>query len=369
MKKKNKTVNDTVAVEVITKPSINAPASLDEGTICQSKRFETEQCENTEQLEETAKTELPESDEEDDEFFDMLSEVPLDGSEEETAAASEMDALNLVMDSIRKAEGSVPAYDDTDTFASDGAGDLKEIPALDDELPDYEDNTVITYPGQHRPKRYSGYGTYKKELYKIPNHRREDYAYYTADNALITVDPDLDEEVTPELIATMHRERDNEVARNNRVTKWIPPQQKKALKAEYEKKKKKQPNCYDEMQKELRAMYTFAHYDAWVDQNGNSLLDHLPGLSTSYRESPENIAIEKIHDEELHKVLGSAIEKLDERTQKVLTLRFVYGMTHEGAGKVVGLSESGVRRIEGDALRKLRFPNRLISASDSKRNF
>ena len=341
---KKKSVNEPSALKSGFEPDV---AVFEEATALNANPFEAEQ------LQKNAIIEQEEECEEDDsEILDILSEASEDG--EDDADAAEKDALNDVLRLIRKSEG--PSYEEKENYGISDyiytAGNTDSASAAFD----YEDSSVITYPGQHRPKRYRSYGAYKYETYKIRTDRREDYAYYTADNALITVDPDLDEGVTPEIIKEMHKIRDNEVRLNNKVTKRIPPKERKALKAEYDKKKEKLPNSYKEMKNELNAKFTFAHYDAWTDEEGNSLLDHLPGMASSQENSPENIVINRVHSEELANRLEPKILKLSENTQKVIYMKFFLHMTNAEIGKAINVSESYVREIIAKALRQLRRP-------------
>ena len=341
---KKKTVNGSSALKSGFEPDV---VVLDEATAMNTNPIEAEQ------LQKNDITEWEEECEEDDsEILDILSEASEDGEEDTDAA--EKDALNDVLRLIRKSEGS--SYEEIENYGISGDTDSADNTDSASAAFDYEDSSVITYPGQHHPKRYRSYGAYKCETYKIRTDKREDYAYYTADNALITVDPDLDEGVTPEIIKEMHKIRDNEVHLNNKVTKRIPPNEKKALKAEYDKEQKKLPNSYKEMKEELNAKFTFAHYDAWKDAEGHSLLDHLPNMASSQEKSPENIAINRIHSEELANLLGSKILKLSERTQKVIYMKFFLHMTNIEIGKAINVSESYVREIISRALHQLRRP-------------
>lgn len=312
----------------------------------------------------------------DDEYCGLFSECFADGDDAdedmeydaESAEYAEKEALHSVLNTVRKIYGSGCVESDDDMDAMD---DMDTMDAMDDPVADpnpvpepipsiadseHQNNAVITYPGQHRNKRYLGYACYKNEYYKIPIGQRKDYAYYTADNALITIDPDVDEEVTPEMIYRMHCLRDNEITRNNRSIKHIPPKEKKELAVEYRKKKNHQPNCYKDLKDELNARYTHVHYNAWVDGKGNSLLDHMPVLATPYSMSPENIAIQKMAYEELADALDREISKLDDTMQMILHKRFVLHMTNKEIGEELNISESYVRELTAKALRKLRCP-------------
>lgn len=306
----------------------------------------------------------------------------------EFAEYAEKEALHSVLNTIRKIHGSgcVESDDDMDDMMDTMYGDLDEMDdMMDDADPDADpdadadpdsdsdadpnpvpepipsiadsecrNDAGITYPGQCRSKRYRSYSCYKNEYHKIPISQRNDYAYYTADNALITIDPDIDEEVTPEMIYRMHCLRDNEITRNNRVIKHIPPKEKKALAIEYGKKKNCQSNCYKELKDELNARYTFVHYDAWEDGKGKSMVEYMPCFATQYSASPENIAIQKMAYEELVDALDREISKLDDTMQMILHKRFALHMANKEIGEELNISESYVRELTAKALRKLR---------------
>lgn len=316
----------------------------------------------------------------DDEYCGLFSECFAEGDDAdedmeydaESAEYAEKEVLHSVLNIVRKIHGSgcVESDDDMDDTMydvmydgmddadpdSDSDADPNPVPEPIPSIADSEcrNDAGITYPGQCRSKRYRSYSCYKNEYHKIPISQRNDYAYYTADNALITIDPDIDEEVTPEMIYRMHCLRDNEITRNNRVIKHIPPKEKKALAIEYGKKKNCQSNCYKELKDELNARYTFVHYDAWEDGKGKSMVEYMPCFATQYSASPENIAIQKMAYEELVDALDREISKLDDTMQMILHKRFALHMANKEIGEELNISESYVRELTAKALRKLR---------------
>ena len=52
--------------------------------------------------------------------------------------------------------------------------------------------------------------------------------------------------------------------------------------------------------------------------------------------------------------LREALDTLDERSRRVISLRFFHGLTQDKAAKVLGVSQVQVSRIERRALQELR---------------
>lgn len=67
-------------------------------------------------------------------------------------------------------------------------------------------------------------------------------------------------------------------------------------------------------------------------------------------------AEDRLWQQQLHDALEEALGALDADQQKVLRLRYYEGMTQATAGKAMGLSAQGARRLEGRALGNLRRP-------------
>ena len=55
-----------------------------------------------------------------------------------------------------------------------------------------------------------------------------------------------------------------------------------------------------------------------------------------------------------HIALGDAINKLDEREQRILALRFFQGKTQMEVSAEVGISQAQVSRLEKNALNRIR---------------
>jgi RNA polymerase sigma factor (sigma-70 family) len=97
-----------------------------------------------------------------------------------------------------------------------------------------------------------------------------------------------------------------------------------------------------------------------VEEDGSQLLSKLEDTDAL---SPVDHCIRR--EQELH--VARALDLLTEKEQRVLKLRYGFGsgknLSLRTTSKLVGMSQEGVRRVERNAIKKLRRPsaNQMIS--------
>lgn len=116
----------------------------------------------------------------------------------------------------------------------------------------------------------------------------------------------------------------------------------------------------DKLEQMMRLRDSVLSLDMETEEEGSHLLLRLEDESTP---SP----FERCIENEMQKRVNKALSLLTEKEQKVLKLRFGFGggknMSLRTTSKLVGMSQEGVRRVERNALKKLRRPgaNQVIS--------
>ena len=99
-------------------------------------------------------------------------------------------------------------------------------------------------------------------------------------------------------------------------------------------------------------LHTAASLDepAGDDEDSNALLDFvIDEYAAAAFEAPER--------EELSQAIKTALNALDDAERRVINLRFWHRLTQSEAAQRLNLSDKELRRIEAQALRKLRHPS------------
>lgn len=110
---------------------------------------------------------------------------------------------------------------------------------------------------------------------------------------------------------------------------------------------------------EIKKAYRFSNtlsLDKPLSEEGETTLLEL--YSDSQAEEDSELE-DKLSNEELRKVLDEAINKLPDRSQKVISDRYYKNMTMEQCGQEMNVSRERVRQIESEGFRKLRKDRQL----------
>ena len=266
--------------------------------------------------------------------------------------------------------------EDADDREDSGAEDAAEEPhtamsprEADDGGEDIPwDNAPVT------PKRkgfYGYYGHYFDEYHKIPWNKRRDYAFPFADGTYYAVKPgDVSpvdgKVVTEEDIASLHRDRDCDVYRNNKEKHQESDDYDllEAIAEEKAKMEKSLPNRFEELKEKLDAYRLVINTGAIVDEFGNDCTDHM----MAFMGLPSVEVQLGLGENRLADAFEEAEAKMTEDERQAFTLVHRRGMTRTDAAKELGIAESTVRYRLGKAEKRVKEHPEIARTQQIYRN-
>lgn len=193
---------------------------------------------------------------------------------------------------------------------------------------------------------YDDYRCYRNEYRKIPVNRRRDYAFPFVDDTFAVVKPGeyspVDgRTVTEEDIAYLHRARDREVYRNNKIRHQQVYDYDFLDRVEDEREKmlKGLPNCFEELREKVESVRLIINTGAFVDENGEDITDHMMAFASGASVEAQL----GLTDNPLRDAFEEVEAQMDENEREVFNLVYRKGLPRTTVAKMLGVSESTVR--------------------------